>query len=118
MLRLLLNCGQFSLTWAEDDGSVWVGSSADVNVESLSELFGFGSGGFVRQSEAADTMSDCSSEGRWLKFSLDDANTYIVLEKGRKVQDHLENQPFWNKVQVFSRKSVGQRHGFKLYYVS
>lgn len=96
LLRLALNCGNFSLSLVEDNGAVWIGATAQTNVEALTELFGFGSGGFVRQSEATDSMSD--SAGRWVNFSFSDTNNYVVLEKGRSVQSHLENQPFWNKV--------------------
>jgi len=96
LLRLVLNCGNFSLSLVEDNGAVWIGATAKTNVEAFTELFGFGSGGFVRQSEATDSMSD--SDGRWVNFSFSDTNNYVVLEKGRSVQSHLENQPFWNKV--------------------
>ena len=95
--RLQLNCGNFSLTWAQSDGSLWIGATSQATVPVATELFGFGSGGFVRQSEASDTMSDASSTGRWICFSISDPNDMVILEKGRKVQEHLDGQTFWNK---------------------
>ena len=100
-LRLQLNCGNFTLTWAESDGSLWIGATSQATVPVATELFGFGSGGFVRQSEAEDTMSDASSTGRWICFAISDPNSLVILEKGRKVQEHLEGQTFWNKAQFW-----------------
>lgn len=99
-LRLVLNCGQFSLTLAEDAGTVWIGAMAQTNVEIQTEVFGFGSGDFLRQSEASDAMSDGSGDGRWLPFAINDSSTNVILEKGRKGPEHLENQPFFNKVEL------------------
>lgn len=96
-MRLDLNCGQFSLTLAEADHSLWVWAKAACTVEINCELFGFGSGGFHRQAEATDIMSDTSSVGRWIHFGINDPHSLVVLEKNRKIPDHLENQSFFNK---------------------
>ena len=93
--------GNFTLTWAESDGSLWIGATSQATVPVATELFGFGSGGFVRQSEAEDTMSDASSTGRWICFAISDPNSLVILEQGRKVQEHLEGQTFWNKAQFW-----------------
>lgn len=77
------------------------------NVDIQTELFGFGSGDFLRQSEASDAMSDGSGDGRWIPFSLTDTSTFVILEKGRKAPDHLENQPFFNKVELSSENVLG-----------
>lgn len=72
-------------------------ASAAHTAEQGSELWGYGSGDFAKGTEAADIMTDVSAEGRWLKFSLPDANTPVILEKQRKVPEHLAEETFWNK---------------------
>ncbi|CAJ1380673.1 unnamed protein product [Effrenium voratum] len=96
--RLTLNCGHFSLALCLSDSSVWMCASAAHTAEQGSELWGYGSGDFAKGTEAADIMTDVSAEGRWLKFSLPDANTPVILEKQRKVPEHLAEETFWNKV--------------------
>lgn len=104
-MRIQLNCGQFNLTLAEADGSLWIGATAACTVDVSTELFGVGSGGFVKQSEATDTMSDSSAEGRWVAFSINDASTLVVLEKTRQEPEHLQRLSFWNKASTLSLKS-------------
>ena len=80
---------------------MWIGANSQTNVEIQTELFGMGSGDFLRQSEANDAMSDQSSDGRWVGFSFSDASSYVILETGRQTPEHLQNQPFFNKVEFF-----------------
>ena len=76
---------------------MWIGANNQFNVDIRTELFGVGSGDFLRQSEATDAMSDGSSDGRWLSFGLSDTSTYLILEKSRQTPQHLETQPIFNK---------------------
>ena len=85
------------MTLAEEDGSLWVWAKAACTIDVNCELCGFGSGGYSRQAEATDIMSDSSSAGRWLEFAIKDPNCFVVLEKGRKDPEHLQDQPFFNK---------------------
>ena len=94
--RILLNCGTFSLAWCTD--SLWLVSGSKVTVECDTELYGFGSGDFLRGTEASDVMSDVSSQGRCLSFQLIDCDSRVILERQRSVPSHLESESFWNKV--------------------
>ena len=96
--RTELHCGHFSLTLCNANGTLWVGAPAAHTVEVHTELFGFGSGDFVKGSECKDVMSDVSEHGRWLLFALKSADEVVVLEKQRGVPAHLESLTFWNKV--------------------
>ncbi|CAK9110935.1 unnamed protein product [Durusdinium trenchii] len=97
--RTDLTCGQFTLTLCDSDASLWVGSGKAFEVEPNTEVFGFGSGDFLKGSQCNDVTSDVSAEGRWLLFALSDANDLVVLEKQRTPQtQHLESLTFWNKV--------------------
>lgn len=79
----------------EAEGQVWVGcSTAPFTVQQYTDLFGFGSGDFVKGSEAQDAMA---SDGRWLRFILESGDDMIVLEKQRKTPEHLESATFFNK---------------------
>ncbi|CAK9076905.1 unnamed protein product, partial [Durusdinium trenchii] len=95
--RLELQCGHFMLTLC-DDQSLWIGASGAYVVESNTELFGFGSGDFVKGSESKDVMSDVSADGRWLLYAFTSAQQPVILEKTRQAPSHLESHTFWNQV--------------------
>ncbi|CAK9049337.1 unnamed protein product [Durusdinium trenchii] len=96
--RTTLNAGHCALHHCEADGSLWVGCSSAHTLEENTELWGFGSGDFAKGSEAADLISDTSADGRWLLFALKSGDESVILEKQRKVPDHLESASFFNKV--------------------
>lgn len=95
--RILLTVGQFALTLSESDSSLWIGASEAVTVEQHTELFGFGSGNYAKDSEGADIMTDTSSEGRWLLYSFTSGTNLVILEKQGQTPEHLANAAFWNK---------------------
>lgn len=64
--------------------------------QSTRSFFGFGSGDFVKGSEAHDVMT---ADGRWLRYVMESADALIILEKQRKTPDHLESATFFNKAQ-------------------
>lgn len=80
-----------------DDQSLWIGASGAYVVESNTELFGFGSGDFVKGSESKDVMSDVSADGRWLLYAFTRAQQPVILEKTRQAPSHLESHTFWNQ---------------------
>lgn len=67
-------------------------------MDAATELFGFGSGDYAKDSEGADVMSDTSEAGRWLQYRFTDSTVQVILEKQRKSPEHLESASFWNKV--------------------
>ena len=95
--RITLSVGQFAITLSERDSSLWIGATEAITLEHHTELFGFGSGNFAKDSEGADIMSDTSSEGRWLLFSFTSGTSLVILEKQGQTPDHLANASFWNK---------------------
>ena len=94
--RITLNAGSFSLHLDEKQGQLWIGcSTAPHTVQDHTELFGFGSGEFVKGSEAQDIMT---ADGRWLRYFIESSDAMVILEKQRKTPDHLEHAAFFNKV--------------------
>lgn len=90
-----MNAGSFSLHLNENAGQLWVGcSTAEYTVPQHTELFGFGSGDFLKGSEAQDVMT---ADGRWVRYFMDSNEALIILEKQRKTPDHLESATFFNK---------------------
>lgn len=74
---------------------MWIGcSTAGVTVGQHTELSGFGSGEYLKGTEAQDCMT---SDGRWLRFALESSDAMVILDKQRKTPDHLENASFFNK---------------------
>ena len=61
------------------------------------ELFSFGSGQYVQNTEADDVMSDL--QGRWLCYALRRhvRENYVLLESNRKMGDHLRGKAFLDK---------------------
>ena len=43
-------------------------------------------------------MSDTSETGRWIQYKFTDTAEQVILEKQRKIPEHLEGATFWNKV--------------------
>ena len=78
-IRTTLNAGSFSLHLDENEGQLWVGcSTAEYTVPQHTELFGFGSGDFIKGSEAQDVMT---ADGRWPRYFIDSNEALIILEK-------------------------------------
>ncbi|CAK8995879.1 Uncharacterized protein SCF082_LOCUS4551 [Durusdinium trenchii] len=92
--RTTLQCGDFALTLGSDE-SLWVGSGEETTVEEKTELWGFGSGDFEKGSSAKDIMSDAAS--RWVLYALTNSSDIVILEKGRRTPEHLEDLT-WNQV--------------------
>ena len=86
------------MSLCDDDSSLWIGATTDYTVESGTELFSFGSGDYAKDSEGADVMSDTSETGRWIQYKFTDTAEQVILEKQRKIPEHLEGATFWNKV--------------------
>lgn len=95
--RILLTIGQFTLTLSQSDSSLWISASEAVTMEQHTELFGFGSGNYAKDSEGSDLMSDTSSEGRWLLYSFTSGTNLVILEKQGQTPEHLASATFWNK---------------------
>lgn len=101
LTRLMLNAGNFSLHLCAADATLWVtGGSGPYTIEANTELFGFGSGGYSKGSEAADMMSDTSEMGRWLLFKMGHASDLVILEKQRQCPEHLEGGTYFNKASL------------------
>lgn len=54
LLRLTLPCGKFNLTYLESKEALFISAEKDTMAEGQAEIFSFGSGDFVKQSEAID----------------------------------------------------------------
>ena len=101
-----MNAGSFSLHLDEHEGQLWVGcSTAEYTVPQHTELFGFGSGDFIKGSEAQDVMT---ADGRWVRYFMDSNEALIILEKQRKTPDHLESATFFNKAPRTSNTRVSK----------
>ena len=74
-------------------------STAEHTVAQCTELFGFGSGDFVKGGEANDLMS--AAEARWLRYAFEKGDDLVILEKQRSSPEHLGGASFFNKASFF-----------------
>lgn len=77
------------------ENELFVWSNENYTVPAGEELFGFGSGEFLKGAEAKDVMSDC--EARWLVFDLSKDGARVIMEHSRKLPEHLRELDLFNK---------------------
>ncbi|CAK9011602.1 unnamed protein product [Durusdinium trenchii] len=68
--RLSLSCGGMQLHWCKEAGCLFVTCEKDTHASAWLEMFSFGSGDFLRGTEAHDVMSDGTSSGRWIPYNM------------------------------------------------
>ena len=71
LLRLTLPCGKFNLTYLESKEALFISAEKDTMAEGQAEIFSFGSGDFVKQSEAVDVA--------WSQQYMTSAITLLTL---------------------------------------
>ena len=86
------------LHWCKEAGCLFVTCEKDTHASAWLEMFSFGSGDFLRGTEAHDVMSDGTSSGRWIPYNMSGpaSQTMCLLEEDRKLPDHFKSIDVFN----------------------